>query len=144
MSFDLKVSNGDLILVNGDLQTITGTNKLVQDIIKICLTPAGANIYQPFYGSFITKTLIGSVLDADITDAIAKNQLQNSIDNLKKLQQLQVLNTLQNVTPDEQIAGIQGISVNRDTIDLRQYNISVSVLSRAFQQVPISFSVNGL
>lgn len=139
MSFDLKIINGDFVIKNGDLDTITGQDKLIQDIIKICLTTAGANIFQPWYGSFISKTLIGSALDTDITNAIATNQLQNSIENLKKLQQLQATDTLQQVTPDEHIAGITQIDITRNTIDPRLFDVMVKVLSRAFKTTIASF-----
>src|ERR1039458_5609818 len=38
MSFDLKLINGDLVIQNGELQTVTNSEKLIQDILKICLT----------------------------------------------------------------------------------------------------------
>lgn len=139
MSFDLKIINGDFVIKNGDLDTITGQNKLIQDILKICLTTAGANIFQPWYGSFVSKTLIGSAFDTDITNSIATNQLQNSIENLKKLQQLQLSDTLQQITPDEHIAGITKIEVTRNTIDPRLFDVMVKVLSRAFKTTVASF-----
>ncbi len=141
MSFDLKIINGDFVLKNGDLDRITGQQKLIQDILKICLTPAGANIFQPWYGSFINKTLIGNVLDTDVTNAIATNQLQNSIENLKKLQQLQSNETFQQVTPDEHIAGITKIDISRNEIDPRMFTVIVKVLSRAFKQTVVQFPV---
>ena len=59
MSFDLKLKYGDLLLSNGDFKQVTGTDKLVQDILKICLTEMGANPLLPWYGSGINKSLIG-------------------------------------------------------------------------------------
>lgn len=141
MSYDLKVIDGDFVLKNGDLDNVTGQNKLIQDILKICLTSAGANIFQPWYGSFINKTLIGNILDTDITSAIATNQLQNAIDNLKKLQQLQANETFQQITPDEQIAGVTDINITRNTIDPRFFTVIVKVLSRAFKQTVVQFPV---
>jgi phage baseplate assembly protein W len=141
MSFDLKIINGDLVLKNGDLDAVTGQAKLVQDIMKICLTTAGANIHQPWYGSFVSKALIGTALDASITADIAKNQLQNSLENLKKLQQLQLSDSLQQVTPDEHIAGITEIRVNRNQIDPRLFEVMVKVLSRAFRQTNVNFTL---
>ena len=37
MSFDLKIRSGDLVLSSGDLQTVVDTEKLTQDILKMCL-----------------------------------------------------------------------------------------------------------
>ena len=141
MSFDLLVKDGDLVLNNGDVQTITGQNKLIQDIMKICLTTAGSNLNQPWYGSFISKTLIGNVLDVNITSTIAKNQLQSAIENLKKLQQLQLANSFQQITPDEHIAGIKQIDITRNTIDPRLFTVVVRVLNRAFTPTTVTFPV---
>lgn len=140
MSYDLKIVNGDFTLKNGDLDIVTGQAKLIQDILKVCLTTAGSNIFQPWYGSFLSRTLIGSPLDADITSAIAKNQLQNALENLKKLQQLQIGNSLQQITPDEHIAGITSITVDRNTIDPRLFSVMVKVLSRSFQRTTVNFT----
>jgi phage baseplate assembly protein W len=142
MSFDLQIINGDFVLKNGDLATVSGQTKLIQDIMKICLTPAGANIFQPWYGSYITKTLVGSLLDTDITSAIAQTQLQNSIENLKKLQQLQLNDSLQAVSLDEHIAGIQSISVNRNAIDPRLFEVVVKVVSRSFRSTTVNFPLS--
>jgi len=140
MSSDLRIVNGDFILKNGDLEQITGQNKLIQDILKICLTAAGSNIYQPWYGSFISKTLIGSHLSTDITLTIAQSQLQNALENLKKLQQLQLNSTLQQVTPDEHIAGIKEVKVSRNQIDPRLFEVMIKVLNREFKQTIVTFS----
>lgn len=141
MSYDLKIVNGDLSLKNGDLDVVVNQDKLIQDIMKIALTTAGSNIYNPWYGSFLSQTIIGSPLDTSITVSMAQNQLQNAIDNLKKLQQLQVANTIQQVTPDEQIAGIKEIRVNRGITDPREFDITIKVLSRTFRQSTINFTM---
>ena len=54
MSFDLKIINGDLVIKNGQLTTVVDSEKLIQDILKICLTEAGSNPMQPWYGSSIS------------------------------------------------------------------------------------------
>jgi hypothetical protein len=141
MSFDLQVTNGDLVLVNGDLGTVTGSNKLVQDLLKIALTTAGANVLQPWYGSLISRTLIGSFLNSDITVSVAQNQLQNAIENLQNLQNIQV-SSGQKMDPAEQIAFISNISIVRNTVDPRLYSVTINVISRAFGKVTASFTVN--
>lgn len=141
MSFDLEVVNGDLVFNGNDLSIITGQKKLIQDILKICLTPVSTNIFNPWYGSFINRTLIGNILDTDITNAVATNQLQNAIENLKKLQQLQLSETFQQVAPDEHIAGITKIDIERSIIDPRIFNVVVKVLSRSFRQSVVQFTI---
>jgi len=143
MSFDLKISAGDLVLKNGQLDVVTGQQKLIQDILKICLTKAGTNIYQPWYGSFLSKSVIGSGLDASIMFDVARSQLQTAIENLKKVQELQS-SSGQKMTPDEQISYISDISINRNQIDPRLIEVYVSVLTRAFTRANASFQINNL
>lgn len=141
MSFDLKVSNGDLVIQGSDLGIVKGTNKLVQDLLKIALTASGSNVLQPWYGSLISRTLIGSFLNSDIVFAVARTQLQTAIDNLKNLQNLQVASG-QKVTPDEQIAFVNDISIVRNTIDPRLFSVTIKVLDRAFGRVAATFTAN--
>ena len=143
MSFDLKLSAGDLVIKNGDLDTIANEDKLVQDILKICLTQAGSNLYQPWYGSYISKSLVGSVLDDNISFGIANSQLQNALENLKKLQELQVASG-QKITPQEQIALISDISIGRNQIDPRLIEVLVKVFNKAFKLVSTGFTANNL
>src|SRR5271166_1205880 len=110
MSFDLKVISGDLVLQNGDLQTITDSEKLIQDILKICLTDAGTNPLHPWYGSFISRTLVGNPNQTSMLAQIGKSQLNTALTNLQQLQNLQ-LQSFQRVSADEQLAAILDISV---------------------------------
>lgn len=139
MSFDLEVANGDLVINNGDLSTISGVTKLEQDLLKIALTEAGGNPFNKWYGTLISKSLIGFVLSPTITVAAAQNQLQNAVENLKKLQGLQVASG-QKVTPDEQISFIKNISITRSDIDRRLFTVIIMVLNRTFGQVSAEFT----
>ena len=78
MSFDLQIIAGDLVINNGQLQTVTDSNKLVQDILKICLTAAGSNPLQPWYGSFISRTLVGNPNYTSVLIQIAKTQINTA------------------------------------------------------------------
>ena len=90
MSFDLKIQQGDLqIGTNGDFQRVENTDKLVQEILKIALTPLGGNPFFPFYGSPISRTLIGNPFDFEMTSTIASDQLKASLETLKNLQIVQ-------------------------------------------------------
>ncbi len=143
MSFDLQLFNGDLVIQDGDLASVQDTNKLVQDILKICLTPIGGDPLQPWYGSYISRSLIGSPLATDITLQVAQSQLQNSIQNLMTLQQKQ-LKSFQKVTPAEQISSILDINVARNTTDPRLYQVKIRVATKALTPVTVSFTVNNI
>jgi phage baseplate assembly protein W len=140
LSFDLKIVNGDLVLKNGDLASIKGKDKLIQDILKIALTPAGGNVLQPWYGSLLQRTLVGSPLQTDIITSVAKTQLQNALETLKNLQNLQV-SAGQKVDPSEQLAFIKDINIERNRVDPRQFRIQIVVLNRAFGTVSVSLNV---
>ena len=143
MSFDLNVQNGDLVIQNGQLALVTGQTKLVQDILKICLTKIGSNIFQPWYGSAISSSMIGSFLAEDITMSIARTQLQTAIENLKKVQELQA-STGQKMTPDEQISYITDISISRNPIDFRLIQVKISVLTKSFSKSTASFTTGNI
>ncbi len=141
MSFDLKIINGDLVITNGALRIVRDSEKLIQDILKMALTEAGSNPMFPWYGSYISRTLIGSALDVSVTFQIAHSQLQNSLQNLKDLQQVQ-LKSGQKVTADEQINSILDISINRNSNDPRLFDVIIKVTSKGFKPITTAFTVN--
>lgn len=141
MSFDLKIIGGDLVINNGDLQTVTDSEKLIQDILKICLTNVGSNPLQPGYGSFLSRTVIGNPMYTSTIVQIAKAQLNTCLTNLQTLQQGQIKQR-QRVTADEQLAAITDISVVRNTLDPRLFNITVKGLTKGFKPITTAFSVS--
>jgi phage baseplate assembly protein W len=143
MSYDLSIKSGDLQIKNGALVRVIDTEKLVQDILKICLTPAGSNPFSPAYGSFISRTLVGSALDSSILIQIGKSQLTTALENLKTLQGLQ-LKSFQRMSAGEQLATIQDISIFRSDIDPRVFNIQISVLSKGLTRVSTSFRLTAI
>jgi phage baseplate assembly protein W len=141
MSYDLQVINGDLSIQNGALATVIDTTKLQQAILKICLTDVGANPLHPSYGSFLSRSVIGNPAPNGALVQIAQSQINTCLTNLQQLQQLQI-KSFQQVSADEQLAAITGISVLRSVFDLRVFNIKISVLTKGFSTVSTSFQVN--
>ena len=141
MSFDLKIVNGDLVINQGALQTVKDSEKLIQDILKICLTSVGGNPLHPSYGSFLSRSIVGNPLQTSVVVQIAKSQLNTCLTNLQQLQQLQV-KSFQRVTADEQLAAITGISVVRSAFDPRLFNIKISGLTKGFQPITTAFTVS--
>jgi phage baseplate assembly protein W len=141
MSYDLRVVSGDLVLQNGDLRICQDSEKLIQDLLKICLTPAGAIPTQPWYGSYISRSLVGNVLGTSITVQVAQSQLQSAIQNLMSVQQAQIKSG-QQVTPDELINSISNIAINRSTIDPRLFSVQVSVISKGFKPISTAFTIS--
>ena len=141
MSFDLKIINGDLVIQNGDLRTVTDSEKLIQDILKICLTNVGSNPLNPGYGSFLSRTIIGNPLYTSTIIQIAKSQLTSCLTGLQNLQQQQV-QSRQRMTADEQLAAISDISVTRNTIDPRLFNVTIKAISKGFKPITTAFQVS--
>lgn len=141
MSFDLKIRNGDLVLDRGDFKTIVDSEKLIQDILKIALTTAGSNPMHPWYGSYVSRSLVGSGLSTDIIFQLGQTQLQNALEILKSLQDAQV-KQFQRVSPDEQINSISDISINRNIQDPRLFDVIIKVVSKGFKPVTTVFRVS--
>lgn len=141
MSFDLKIIAGDLVINQGQLQTVVDTEKLIQDILKICLTAAGSNPLQPWYGSFISRTIIGNPNQTSMLVQIAKSQLNTALTNLQQLQNLQV-QSFQSVSPDEQLAAIVDISVLQNQVNPTLFQVKIQALSKGLKPVTTAFNIS--
>lgn len=141
MSFDLKIQNSDLVINNGQLQTVLDTEKLIQDILKLCLTNAGSNPFNPWYGSFLSRTLVGNPMYTTVLVQVAKSQLTTALQNLKDLQDIQ-LKSFQRVSADEQISAILDISVVRSQIDPRLFDVVIKALTKGLKPVSTAFRVS--
>lgn len=141
MSFDIAIKDGDIAIgTNGDLQQIQNTPKLVQDMLKMVITPLGSNFFHPWYGSPISKSLIGTSLDMTFISTIAEGQLSNALQTLQKLQNIQA--SYQVVSPSEQIAAIQQVSVVRNPVDPRYFTITIQVIAKDLSTPSAQFSLN--
>ncbi len=140
MSFDLKIKSGDLSIENGDLQIAMDTEKLIQDLLKICVSSTGSNPLHPWYGSMVSKTMIGSPLASDIVIQICKVQIENAVKNLKAMQEAQS-RQFQKMSPFEQINYIMDISVFRSNKDFRFFSVHVKVLSKGLKPITTSFDI---
>lgn len=135
MSNDLQIVNGDLAITpDGDLNLISESTKLRQDLLKISLTTQGTNRYHPWYGNAVGLANIGQSAHLPSTvKSIASTTLKESLGNLILLQREQRLR--QEVTPGEAILNIKDIIVEQDEIDPRQYNIKYFVVNESLLEV---------
>ena len=141
MSFDLKIIQGDLVIKNGDFQQVIDSEKLIQDILKICLTTAGTNPLHPWYGSFLSRTIVGNPMSSKMLAQISKSQLNSALENLKSLQDLQI-KSFQPVTADEQLGAILDISVIRNSVEPRLFDITVKALTKGLKPITTAFRVS--
>ena len=139
-SFDLSLERGDIkINIDGSVKTVADNAKLRQDIIKILLTSLGDNKFHPKYGSYIGSLQIGHVADARLISLDLESSARNAIGNLMSLQRSQAKR--QGVTPGEIIVDILKVSVTRDQVDPRLYNIFISVLTQRLTEVKSNVTV---
>lgn len=144
MSFDLKIQQGDIkIGTDGDFQKVEDNEKLIQDIAKIATTPLGGNPFFPWYGSPVSKTLIGSPFNFDMIGTLASAQLRQSLETLQLLQQTQV-KVGQRVSPGELLAAIQDLRIERNQVDPRYFSVSIKVLTKALTVVTTGFTTDPL
>lgn len=141
MSFGLKINDGDLVIGdNGDFKQVEGTAKLIQDVLKILITPLGGNIFYPWYGSLLSKSLIGQAFDFELLSTVSSSQIQTTIESLQRLQQRQALE--QRVTPFEHIAAIKRVMVERNRVDPRFFTVHVELATRALSVTQVDFTVD--
>jgi hypothetical protein len=141
MSFDLKIKNGDLTITQSQLQTVTDSEKLIQDILKMCLTTAGSNPIHPWYGSMLSRTIIGSPEASSMLVQIAKTKLNSSLENIRNLQDMQV-KSFQRMSADEQLGTIIDISVVRNQIDPRLFDIKIKAITKGSKPITTNFRVS--
>jgi phage baseplate assembly protein W len=141
MSFDLRINSGDLAIgTDGDLSQVQDTEKLIQDILKMLMTPLGGNVFFPWYGSQLTDSTIGQVLDHTMTVSVIQQTIRSNMETLQKMQRQQVANG-EPLSPNELLAVIESISVTRNTFDPTYYQIVVKVLTRGFKSAMASLDV---
>lgn len=139
MSFDLRLRDGDVqIGSSGDLDRIIDTEKLAQDVLKILHTRLGDDPFNPSIGSLLTENDIGTIPDVDVITVKAEEAIFNSITQLQQQQSRQ--ETFQTVTDAEKVVDIEAVEVERDSVDPRQYNVTVIVLSGALTPIKLEFS----
>jgi phage baseplate assembly protein W len=142
MSFDLRLDGRDLKLgANRDLAIVENSEKLTQEVLKIVSTPLGGNPFFPWYGCPLEQSLVGTAYSTRFVSTIASTQLQTALETLQKMQKVQ-LSSGQVVTPQEQIAAIQDVFVDRNIVDPRFFLVRLTVLSKAFRTVQSSLQVS--
>lgn len=140
MSFDLKIVKGDIAISrDGRLDVVTGNSKLKQDIIKIMLTDLGENKYHPSYGSATGALQVGSVLDAEMMSLDLSASAEQAVRKIMSMQRSQ--SRRQFLSPSEVILDVANVSVERDQVDPRLYNIFISVITEQLDNITENVTV---
>jgi hypothetical protein len=141
MSFDLKINKGDLVITQGQIQIVVDSEKLIQDILKICLTESGANSFNLWYGSLLSRTVVGNPNYSSTLVQIAKTQLNTCLETLKSLQTTQI-KSYQKMTADEQLGAIIELSVIKNQLDPRLFSIVIKALNKGYKPITTAFKVS--
>ena|ERR1035437_6684194 len=140
MSFDFMISAGDISIgQDGDIQKVENTEKLEQDILKMAITPLGSNPFQTWYGSPISKSLVGTAFDMQFISTVASGQLRTSLETLQRLQKIQT--SFQIISASEQIAAIRQVSIDRNIVDPRFFTVVITVVAKDLSTAQAKFNV---
>jgi hypothetical protein len=127
MSWSLAISNGDISYGPKGLNTVTGANKLVQDLSCCILEPLGTDYNDPNFGSIIEggidadgnvyHGLIGSNNDQDVA-AMIQAEIQRICQNYQMLQVQRNQNDLSTygsstLTAGEALLGVSNINIQQ-------------------------------
>jgi phage baseplate assembly protein W len=140
MSFDLRIIEGDIVINRrGDVDNVVNSDKLAQDVLKVLNTTLGSDPFNPNYGSLLTAASIGQMSNIDIVTVQIQNIIEQSLQSLIQMQTLQ--KTYQYVSDAETIVDFDSPIVEQSATDPRQYNITVSAVSRDMTPITMSFMV---
>lgn len=140
MSYDFKLENGDFVLnSDGDLATVFDNDKLIQDLLKLLMTPINGNKMFPWYGSDVSSFLVGSNYNIGFNKDVAIEHIRTALENVKILQQEQAKS--QYVSPAETIAAVKDIYINTNATDQRVIEVKVTVITGALTKTDVRFRI---
>ena len=128
MSFDARLENGDLV-ISEDIEIIEDTDKLLQDSIKLLLTPLGSWIFDPQYGSKLSIDLLGEPLPSWIGEQHLTSLIIAAFEHYKDIQKAQIASG-QFLSDAERLSSVANVEVFRDRSDPRQFNTYVTLVTR--------------
>lgn len=123
--------------LDGNLQTVTGLNKLQQDILKIMLSYTGSNTLYPEYGSNVDKT-IGQKNLLSHTEVKLQQDIYNALMYLKNQQQ-ELQTKFNSLSAEEALETIESVSVIATTPT--SFNVSVTFTTKASASSTVSTTI---
>lgn len=142
MSFDLKLTNGDISFKSdGTAETVLKEEKLIQDLLKIIFTPVGSHKKQPWYGSALLSNAVGRADDFSIVNRDIQASISNAIKNLQALQGFQEKDG-QFIAPEEFLFSVEDIYATKDPNDPRAIVVKIRVLTRSGRIIEESLVIN--
>jgi len=141
MSFDLKLTRGDIELSGGAPVLVQNKDKLLQDVLKILFTATGENQLHPWYGTPLLSRAVGQASNLEILRTEVMDAINFGLGNLKTLQQMQQQDN-QFVTPQEMILKVTNVDAQLNELDSRKLVVSIGLVARSSELVEESFIIN--
>jgi hypothetical protein len=107
MTWSLAITNGDLVLSNSDYATVTGEQKLIQDLTCFVLESMGTDPNHPDYGS---------LLDGGVDSSGALHQSMLGLPNGNLISEALIQSELQRI-----LLSYQNMQIQRAKSDRLQY-----------------------
>ena len=89
----------------------------------------------------MSRTIIGSPLHTSILVQVAKSQLNTALENLRSLQNAQS-QSFQRITADEQISAILEVSIVRNQIDPRLFDVNIKAATKGLKNITTAFRIS--
>lgn len=138
----LLLSNGDIVVGQQGLVTVSGQEKVVQDMVVATKEPYGSNPFHPGWGSYM-QSFVGQ--DAQTAPALAQTEVVRLVNNYMTVQSYIHQQAIANggkspYTNDDWVTGLVDMTVSQDTESL---TISATLGTAAGATVGISTVVAG-
>lgn len=141
MAFDVKLVNGDVSFdASGRLELIRESDKVIQEVLKVVGTSISSDLFNADYGLSVTTSSIGRPLSDASVFGIVQIELRKQLDQLMKEQRY--LATVQTLAPSERIKQIDNITVERDSSEPRQLNISIDLTLQSTEPITIQTMIS--
>jgi hypothetical protein len=154
MSFSLAIISGDISPSAGGLSTVTGAQKLGQDLTSLFLTHLGSNPYNPSYGSLIDGgvrsdgTVVPSPIGSSNIQSVQASMTTeiNRLVSLYQAQQTAKINSdlsLYNkitLSPDEMLQSVSSIDF---TISFDYLIINITIQTGSNDSVTVTVPLQG-
>lgn len=128
--FDINFESGKPVLSEG-------SDKLMQEILKILIEDKGDNIFHPEWGNEVNTRLIGTK-NIEVKRTKLEVMLRNTLDYLRTVQQAED-EEWENMTNEELLGEIELIKVT--PVGPTGYNIKIQVVNTAGKTVSQTFNI---
>jgi len=126
----------------GKVVTLTGAQKLIQDIRKVVLTESGSNIFHKWYGTEVVSSLASKITQSDIVTLRLSQSIRTALQQYSDTQRLQERASPGQVTDSERFGSLIRLNVAPDSVDPTTFNISIVFTNRSRDLLDTAMTVS--